>query len=165
MSSELCPVVDANEAHAALGALLARKPHLFAEADELFLGESPRHEPGGVLNYFFVVAACATDGTDDHRAHFRPRDCHERLAVLRAPEKYGLAHVVSNPDVSPSSDRPALIPSLRPQDLSSFEALFEVWREEGSNYAILVVGGTQDLQSLAGRCLRWALQPHTAKAD
>lgn len=81
--------IDNAEAEAALLAIFA-DPGLCAEADKFFLGEDAPYEASGLFGYFFVVPSCTADEAHGQHAAFRRRNDAERLAVIRAPQDYGL---------------------------------------------------------------------------
>ena len=101
MSSIKGIAVRRSECLEMLEALLAGDADALAEADKLFLGEKPRYAPGGILNYFFCIPPSAADGADGEALAFRPRNDHERLAVLLAPEDHGLVPLFSEIEITP----------------------------------------------------------------
>jgi hypothetical protein len=88
--------IDSEEAFAALSTLISRDPDLLSEVDELFLGENARFDAGGLFCYCFKFPASPTDWTNGQRAELRARDQNERLAVLAAPDRYGLERRVAH---------------------------------------------------------------------
>jgi hypothetical protein len=83
-------MVDPEQAKSALDALIASDPDLLFEIDELFLGEQARYEPSGLLCYLFILPSVPAREAYGQIIAFRPRNKDERLAVLAAPENYGL---------------------------------------------------------------------------
>jgi hypothetical protein len=70
-----------------LDALFAREPELFAEVEQLFLGEQARHEPSSAFDYLFVVTGCPAVGAVHPVVGFRERDANERRLALAALDR------------------------------------------------------------------------------